>query len=199
MNLRTLKGDKAMKKNKITEDDLREIISNDWFCDLINEDIVPYLFISNDVWYDDGFDTFCLPETKADFYNMVQQVLDIIMNFADKFGENNCYIGPFHNVNSYEHWANKEQFDCFNELKKHIKNDDYLSVDIAENKELIGLIIENNFRYLSQISMCFPKTQILVRPTHHTEVIVYSREIDKFKDTMAEIVNSNGWKLIERT
>lgn len=188
-----------MKNNNRTKEYIAERVNDDWFCDLTNEDILPYVFISNDVGFDDGFDSFCSPETKAIFYNMVQQMLDIFLDFADKLDESKCFVGPFHNINNYEHWTNKEEFDCFNELKKHIKNDAYLEVGQTENKELIGLIIENNFRHLTQISICFPKTSILVRPTHHMETIVYSRHFDKYKNILAEIVKSKGWKLIDRT
>ena len=187
-----------MIKKIITEEYLREKVSDFWFSDLTNEDIVPYFFISNDVWFDDGFEGLCLPETKATFYNYVQQVLDIILSFAYKEEESKCYIGPFHNVDNYERWTNKEEFDCFNELKNHIANNDYFEINVAENKELLGLLIENNFRCLTKISICFPKNNILLRPTHHMEVIVYSQQKNQTMNSLLDIVYLKKWKLIDK-
>ena len=44
-----------------------------------------------------------------------------------------------------------------------IKNDEYIILNMESNKELLGLIIENGFRYLSCVCVYLPKNDILIQ------------------------------------
>lgn len=154
-----------------------------------------YISIINDIWWDGGFDSFCLPKEKENFYRITQQALEIILDYAHTLGESMCCVGPFHRFDNYEHWVNKEEYDCFNELKSHIEKDEYLLIDFESNKELLGIILENNFRYLSKISIYFPKTDILLEPGNHTEIFVYAKNLNVLKEDLYKVISPKGWKI----
>lgn len=163
-----------------------DIIENDRAC----------LCVLNDVWWEGGYERFCLPSEKEKFYRITQQALDILLEYARSLGEKICCIGPFHCYENFEHWSNKEDFDCFNELKEHIKNDEYIILNMESNKELLGLIIENGFRYLSCVCVYLPKNDILIEPDNHTQLFVYSNDLESLKEGLNKVVVPKGWRVV---
>lgn len=184
-----------MKNNRIIKKYIKKkwCFSDDFNFDSLNETIC--FFIQNDMWWHGGFDTLCLPKEKAKFYDLVDQTLTIILEYADINEEKFACIGPFNQQENYEFWTNKEEFDSFNELKEHIKNNEYLLIDIESNKELLGLVIETNYRYLTQISILFPKSDVLIYPNHSTELLVYSVDSQKALEDMDVIIKKTGWRI----
>lgn len=159
---------------------------------------IPHFIITNDKGadFEGGFDSFCGLKKKEEFYHLAGECLDIIYKFADTVGETVCCAGPFLSTENYEHWSNLKEFDAFNTLTEHIKNEQYKVIDLPESQNLVGLIIENNFRYLSQIALLFADTDIIIQPTHNAEILVFAKDCEKAKNLFAEIL-VNGWFICE--
>ena len=54
-----------------------DIIENDSACRCV----------LNDVWWEGGYERFCLPSEKEKFYRITQQALDILLEYARSLGE----------------------------------------------------------------------------------------------------------------
>lgn len=159
---------------------------------------IPHFIITNkkSADFEGGFDSLCSLKKKEEFYSLAGECLDIVYKFADTADETVCCAGPFLDTENYEHWSNLNEYDAFNALTEHIKNEEYKVIDLPESQSLIGLIIENNFRYLSQIAFLFADKDIIIQPTHNAEVLVFAKDCEKAKMMFTEILD-NGWFICE--
>lgn len=155
----------------------------------------PNFIILNDEWWNGGFEPSCTIEEKRNFYEIANQALGIITDFAKYCDETNCCIGPFHTSYNFRDWKNLKEFDSYNALKSLINNRQYLIVDVLEDTCLMGLIVENNFRYFSEIGLLFRKSNVLIEPTHNSEIIVFSDDCEKYKSIFSDIIKNTGWKI----
>lgn len=153
----------------------------------------PHFIISNDKWWDGGFDSLCSVEEKRDFYEIASQAFNIIKKFAQTCGETKCCVGPFHMLKNFADWSNLDEFDSYNALKSQIGRKQHLILDMAEDANLISLIVENNFRYFSEIGLYFKNADVLIEPTHNSELIVFSENIEKHKLIFSDIIKDTGW------
>ena len=157
----------------------------------------PHFIISNDKWWDGGYDPLCTIDEKRDFYELAYQSLNIIKKFAEVSGETKCCIGPFHTSNNFTDWSNLNAFDAHNALKTVIRDDQYLIIDIFEDVNIMGLVVENNFRYFSQIGIFFKDSNLLIEPTHNCELIVFSLDCEKFREIFSDILANSNWKICD--
>lgn len=157
----------------------------------------PNFFISNDKWWDGGFESSCSVEEKRNFYEIANQALAIIINFAKDSDETNCCIGPFHTSYNFRDWKNLKDFDSYNALKSLINDRQYLIVDTFEDFNLLSLVVENNFRYFSEVGIYFKKSNVLIEPTHNSEILVFSDDCEKYKPIFSDIIKNTGWKICE--
>ena len=80
-------------------------------------------------------------------------------------------------------------------------------ISLPKDSKIVDLIVESNFRYFSNIALYFPKTDMILVPTCHTEIIVYTPSskdvitmietvIERYADDECNIVckNSNDTK-----
>ena len=59
-----------------------------------------------------------------------------------------------------------------------------------DDSNLIDLVVESNFNYFSNISLFLPKINIVIQPTCHTEIIIYSQgEKEKIFSNLNKIVS----------
>ena len=168
-------------------------MSTDWddlhICDIPNFIVTN----NNSLNFEGGFEHFCSLQKKEDFYHLANQCLNIIYDFANLSGERFCCVGPFHRFNNYEHWIDLEKFDAFNDLTEQICNEQYLLVQLSQEKNFIGLIIENNFRYFSKISLLFPKSNVLIEPTHNAEIAVYAKDYERTQQLFSSLLDENWY------
>lgn len=155
----------------------------------------PNFIITNDVWWNGGFESLCTVEEKRNFYEVANQALTIITELAKVGGETNCCIGPFHTSNNFLDWKNLNEFDSYNALRSLINPRQYMIVDVFEELNLMSLIVENNFRYFSEIGIFFKKLNVLIEPTHNSEILVFTEERERFKQFFSKILANTEWKI----
>ncbi len=159
---------------------------------------IPHFIITNgkSVEFEGGFDSLCTLKKKEDFYHLAGECLDIIYKFACAVNESVCCAGPFLGTENYEHWSNLNEFDAFNALAEYIENNEYKVIDLSQSQDLVGLITETNFRYLTQIAFLFADNDVIIQPTHNAEILVLAKDCVKAKELFAEIL-VNGWHICE--
>ncbi|MGN0468447.1 MAG: hypothetical protein ACI4GY_06970 [Acutalibacteraceae bacterium] len=145
----------------------------------------------------DGFEKLCCVEDKIVFYSFVKQVRDFILCVAKENGDGIIGIGPYFNDHNYNDWSNMNQFDSFISLSSTIKNNEYALLNIEDDTNIIDLIIENNFRYLSYVNILLKNANMLVFPTHNMELIVFSNDISNAKNKWSKIIRNTEWKIFD--
>ncbi len=156
-----------------------------------------HFIISNPKSIEGGFSQLCTLKEKEAFYHLANQCIDIIYAFAKSIGETICCVGPFHEFDNYEKWSDLDNFDAFNALKMQINKGQYLVVDLLEEETLLNLIVENNFRYFSKISILFPKANVMIEPTHNDEILVVAQNYEKTKNTFLSILDRTDWEVLD--
>lgn len=157
----------------------------------------PNFIITNEKWWNGGFDPLCTLDEKRDFYELAHQALGIILKFAEINGETKCCAGPFHTSKNFVHWKNLNEFDSYNSIRSLIKNKQYFIIDVLEDKNILGLIVENNFRYFSEIGLLFEHADLIIEPTHNSELIIFSEDCEKQKAVFSKIIENTDWKIYD--
>lgn len=120
-----------------------------------------------DFFMEAGFEAMCSAEEKAEFYKGVAAFVDYFYLIAEALGEKNAYVGNFvKNESNFYKWKNIRQFDSYNDLRSCIKPNETKQITV-KNNHIIDMIIECNFRYLSDLVFFFPDSHIFVRPDVH--------------------------------
>lgn len=157
----------------------------------------PNFMVSTPSWLDDGFDEYCKIEEKIAFYQTVKEITDIIKDIAKNMQTEIVCVGPYLRGENYCEWRGLNKFDSYNSLKKIIKSKEYKILDLNNDINIISLIIENNFRYFSEICFFLKNPNMLIYPTHHMELIVFSDKIELAKSKFLSSTENTSWKIIE--
>ena len=75
-----------------------------------------------------------------------------------------------------------------NVLKEYINKKSCYEIILPDDNNIIDYIVENNFRYLSCIDLYLPKRKIILQPSCHTEVFIYSKEYELVVPKIKEIL-----------
>ena len=70
---------------------------------------------------------------------------------------------------------------------------------MPKDSNIIDLIVESNFRYFSNIALYFPETDMILLPTCHTEIIVYTSRLNDvitIIETVIERYADNEYKIV---
>lgn len=139
--------------------------------------------ITSEKYWDGGYDIDASLDEKMQFYSYAKKYSDVLKNIIYQFGDK-AIIGKDIGEKSdlFAHWKDMKCYDSFNNLNEQFnKKSNY---EINHNDEIIDYIIENNFRYFSFIDFYLPKYNIILQPTCHTEIFIYS---DNYKEIISKI------------
>ncbi len=149
------------------------------------------IFITSDIFWDGGIDsTFSLRE-KAQFYSLAFTMSNVLKQFISILNED-IYIGDFlcEYKKMYAKWSDLKKVELFRIVSKIFKKNQCYKLSLTDDSKIIDLIIESNFKYYTYFSFFLPNSNIIIQPTCHTELIVYSENAEYFKGVFVEIVKS---------
>lgn len=160
------------------------------FNENIYEITVPVFITSNDFW-DGGIDSGASLKEKARFYSLAATMSAILKDFISVLNED-AFISDFlcENKRMYAEWSNLKEIELFRIITKAFKKNKCYKLSLTEDSKIIDLIIESNFKYYSFFSLFFPEANIIVQPTCHTELIIYSENTEYVKDIFKKIIKS---------
>lgn len=150
------------------------------------------LYITSDVFWDGGIQTDTSLSEKAEFYLLAEKMSAIIKQVIQTYG-GEAYIGRSFCEHGclYAKWRDLKNYALFREITGIIKKNRGYRISLPEDDSVIDLIVECNFRYFSYISLYLPKGNMILQPTCHTEVLVYSKERDII-ETLEQVVQMHS-------
>ncbi len=148
------------------------------------------LFITSDEYWDGGISADSTLKEKVKFYSLAERMSNIVKEIVLSLGETPIIGKPFCEFGKvYEHWSNLGDYELFREISRTIKETKCYRLSFPEDNNIIDLIIESNFRYFTNVSLYLPLANIIIRPSCHTEVLVYSRNSKEILPTLQAVVD----------
>ena len=137
------------------------------------------LYITSEAFWEGGVQTGSSLSEKAAFYLLAEKMSAIIKQIIQTYG-GEAHIGRFFCEHGcvYAKWTDLKNYELFHKITSIIKKNKCYMISLPEDDSVIDLIVESNFRYFSYISLYLPKGNIILQPTCHTEVLVYSKKKD---------------------
>ena len=141
---------------------------------------ISILYITSDRFWDGGIHLDSSLKEKVAFYTMTEKmsaILKSILSVLDEpvyIGKPLCEYGDI-----YAPFSGLKKFETFRTIHKTIGNRKCYALSLPEDDEIIDLIVESNFRYFSFISFFLPQSNIIFRPSCHTEILVYTENKQK--------------------
>lgn len=144
------------------------------------------IFITCDKFWDGGIKTDSSLEEKSEFYCLSSKMSCIIQDIITILDER-VFIGKSlcENGELYARWSDLKKYELFQEISDRIHRKKHYEILMPEDADIVDLIVESNFRYFSYIALYLSKSDMIVLPTCHTEVLIYT----KFPDKIMEILN----------
>lgn len=156
------------------------------------------LYITCDKYWDGGIRTDSTLKVKAEFYTLATRMSDIIKEIIQVFNEEVIVGKPFCEYEEiYARWSHLKSYELFREISETIRKNKIYKLTLPEDSDIIDLIVESNFRYFTYISLYLPASKIIIQPTCHTEILVYSMCNDLIFDAIEEAVKTHSDKVIE--
>ncbi len=146
------------------------------------------LFITSSKFWDGGIHADSTLQEKADFYAVANIMSSIVKELILALGET-AYIGKklCENHVIFADWSDLEKSELYCELSQIIKKK-YYKLVLPEDAWVIDLVVEANFKYLSHISLYLADADLILQPTCHTEILVYSKSHNEIIETIKPIV-----------
>lgn len=151
--------------------------------------------LTNPKWWNGGFKPDCTAEEKASFYNMVNETVHLILKFAEAYNDESICIGPFVMGTNFAEWKDLDKYDSFHAMKDFIDNRQYALIKTNDDINIIGLIVENNFRYFTHIGILLKNANTVIYPTHNTEIMFFSDSIQSVSKTVTDIIKNTAWSV----
>lgn len=146
------------------------------------------IYITSEKFWDGGIKADSTLKEKAEFYALSKTMADFIKEVL-RAKKENVFIGASmcENHKVYAHWANLKNFELFREIHEIIKRNKHYQLSFPEDNFVIDLIVESNFRYFSYLSLYLPDSEVIIQPTCHTELLVYSKHQNECFETLSAI------------
>lgn len=152
------------------------------------------LYITSEAFWEGGVQTDTSLSEKAAFYLMAGRMSAIIKQIVSVYGGEALIGRSFcEHGKIYAEWSDLKSYELFREISGIIKKNKCYTISLPEDEHVIDLIVESNFRYFSYISLYLPKVSIILQPTCHTEVLVYSKEKDII-ETLEKVTQKHSTK-----
>lgn len=153
------------------------------------------LFITSDKFWDGGIRTDSALKDKAEFYSMAEKMSGIVKEIILSLNEEPIIGKPFCEYGeAYEQWSDLNSYELFREVSDRIKENKCYKLSLPEDNDIIDLIVESNFKYFTRLSLYLPVSNIIIRPSCHTEVLVYSQNNKEIMDTLQRAVEKHSDK-----
>lgn len=146
-------------------------------------------YLTSSIYWDGGYQTDATLMDKEKFYHFADlfssAIKDIIVNFDDK-----AIVGKEISEKPYifEEWKDIKNYDSYNNLKEYINKKSCYEIILPDDNNIIDYIVENNFRYFTCVDLYLPKRKIILQPSCHTEVFIYSKEYELVVPKIKEIL-----------
>lgn len=150
-------------------------------------------FISCDTYWDGGIRTDSSLKEKSEFYSLSAKMANIIkdiissLNESVYVGESLCEYGDL-----YEHWSDLKKYELYTEIYQKIHPKKHYKISLPKDSNIVDLIVESNFRYFSNIALYFPETNLILLPTCHTEIIVYTTRLDDIIGILKTVIDRHA-------
>ena len=151
------------------------------------------IFISCNKYWDGGITSNTCLKEKAEFYNLCHIMSNIIKEIILAFGKV-AFVGKklCENQEIYAHWSDLKSYKLFREITQIINPKKYYEITLPEDNDIIDLIVESNFCYFSYISLYLPEINLIITPSCHTEVLLYTKQSDKILDKIRYLVKKHS-------
>lgn len=151
------------------------------------------LYISSPNYWDGGIQPNSPLVEKAAFYTVAHRMSTIIKEIVLELQESVLIgMGLCEHRQMYAHWSDLESHALFRTVTSVIRKNRYYCLSLPEDGDVVDLIVESNFRYFTHISLFLPKSNIIIQPTCHTEVLVYTTGDKKVMEVLEQIVQKNS-------
>ena len=149
-----------------------------------------YCITCNKYW-DGGYKPDANLSEKSEFYNIANQFSNIVKSLVSTLNDVLIIGDKISETGSmFQHWKDLKEYDAFNNLSDYIKKKHYYSLSLPHDNNIIDYLIENNFRYLTSIDFYLQKNKIIIQPTCHTEIFIYSKNYDKLIPIIEKIIEN---------
>ena len=145
--------------------------------------------ITGEIYWDGGFQTDATLKDKANFYHIAEQFSKVIKEIITTLGDK-AIVGKEISEKPYifEEWKDIKNYDSYNNLKEYINKKSCYEIILPDDNNIIDYIVEKNFRYFTCIDLYLPKIKIILQPSCHTEVFIYSKEYELVVPEIKEIL-----------
>ena len=137
----------------------------------------------------------CRREQKGGYIHYIdKEDIMLTLNESVFIGESLCEY-----ENLYEHWSDLNKYELYAEITRKIHPKKHYKISLPKDSNVIDLIVESNFRYFSDIALYFPKSDMILVPTCHTEIIVYTHRLNDvitMIETVIERYADNEYKIV---
>lgn len=133
------------------------------------------VFITSDEYWDGGMNEESTLREKASFYRLTAKMSDIVKAVILSLGEEPMIGKAFCEHGSmYANWSDIKSYKLFRIMAKTIQKNLYYTLSLPEDSSVIDMVVESNFRYFSYIALYLPRSQVVICPSCHTEILVYA-------------------------
>lgn len=146
-------------------------------------------YITCEKYWDGGYSIDAKLSDKLEFYNVANRFSDIIKAIVSNLNDRLIIGAKISETGQmFQNWKDLKRYDAFNNLSNYINKGYYYNLILPDDNCIIDYIIENNFRYLSSIDLYLPKNKVILQPTCHTEVFVYSENYEHINPIINSII-----------
>lgn len=135
------------------------------------------VFLKN-VQMEAGFGKTARAEEKKKFYEIVELYSELLSSVIELFGETEIYVGNFCSGKNYKSWKDMNRYDAYRSLRKILGRIGTIKIGVNE-KSVMELILECNFRYFSNVTLFFPKHEFFVKADEHSYLAFMMNEKDQ--------------------
>lgn len=150
-------------------------------------------FITSDKYWDGGIRTDSTLNDKAEFYSVAEKMSSIIKEIIFLLNEEPIIGKPFCEYGkAYEQWSGLDRYELFREVSERIIENKCYKLSLPEDNDIVDLIVESNFRYFTHLSLYLPVSNIIIQPSCHTEVLVYSQNDKELMATLQGVAEKHS-------
>lgn len=117
---------------------------------------------------------------KQFFYEYCDRFKKAVVKIIKANNEKYLIAGKFNNCSSYYHdWSDVKRLENFWVLRQLFHRNIARVFCFPEEHKILDFLIENGFRYLSNIYLYLPKSNLLLRFECHSQIIIYTTQVDE--------------------
>ena len=149
----------------------------------------PPIYVTCDQFWDGGIAPTASLKEKTEFYLLADKMAHIVQDVIAAFGKV-AFIGKSlcRDEQLYAHWSDLKEHKLFQELSEHIQPRGTYKISLPEDDDIVDLIVESNFKYLSHIALYIPTLDLVCIPTCHTEIIIYAYQQEEVMRVLESII-----------